>query len=158
ARLAAQAALDMLAGLPAINEKWKDVLGPLGERTDLAIGLNSGTAQVGNVGSRFKFKYGAQGPTVNVASRVMNANKFFKTHVLLTRQTWEQKGVKEQFHGRRLGAVRLNNVDEPIQLYELVPEGRADWPAWRDEYERALRHFEGPTTEFGAAGSILASW
>jgi adenylate cyclase len=171
ARCACQAALDMLAGLPAINERWKGVLGRIGETTDLAIGINSGTAQVGNVGSKFKFKYGAQGPTVNVASRVMNANKFFKTHVLLTRDTWEQPGVKDQFRARRLGAVRLNNVDQPLHLYEMVPEGRADWPGWRDGYERALEHFEkviaeGPQrtlkdasdAEFGAAGRILASW
>src|SRR5262249_16034743 len=46
AHCACQAALDMLAGLPAINERWKGVLGPIGETTDLAIGINSGTAQV----------------------------------------------------------------------------------------------------------------
>jgi adenylate cyclase len=168
---ACKAAMDMMAALPAINERWASREGwPAGEATDLAVGLNSGTAQVGNVGSLLKFKYGGQGPTVNTASRVMNANKFFKSHVLMTRETFEQPNVKETFHARRLGQVLLNNVDEPTTVYEMAPEGRPDWPAWRDEYEEALRHFESVVPDgkgaaapewvarFGEAGRILADW
>lgn len=170
---ACQAAMDMIAGLAGVNKKWGPVFREynVDEVTDLAVGLNSGTAQVGNVGSKYKFKYGAQGPTVNVASRVMNANKFFKTRVLMTQHTHEQPGVKAAFRTRRLGGVRLNNVRDPLEIHEMVPAGRPDWPAWRDEYERALKHFEGVAGgvdtcvvkqvadgEFGAAGRILASW
>lgn len=169
ARAACQAALDMLAGLPAINKKWAPIFRERGidEVTDLAVGLNSGTAQVGNVGSRFKFKYGGQGPTVNIASRVMNANKFFKTRVLLTSHTYEQPGVKDVLHCRRLGSVELNNVKDPLGLYELVPTGSVEWPAWRTQYEAALALFEGVTEQtpkdaaaeaFGKAGHILADW
>jgi hypothetical protein len=79
--------------------------------------------------------------------------------------------VREQFHARRLGKVLLNNVKDPIEVFEMTREGRSDWPGWRDEYERALTHFEsvlpdgegGPLkeagiSEFAAAGRVLAEW
>src|SRR5207248_5474126 len=52
---ASRAALAMLETLPALNERWHTELG-----RDMAIGggVNSGPAQVGNTGSRFKFKHG----------------------------------------------------------------------------------------------------
>ena len=56
ARRACRAALDMLAKLPELNERWRSTLKePMG----LGIGINTGVAQVGNTGSAYKFKYGA---------------------------------------------------------------------------------------------------
>src|SRR5262249_26158679 len=81
---ACRTALAILNELPALNQKW----GPLlKEEMALGMGINSGVAQVGNVGSRHKLKYGALGNTVNVASRVQGASKYFKCSVLLTGET-----------------------------------------------------------------------
>jgi adenylate cyclase len=137
ARLACQAGLDMLARLPALNARWQPVVGePLG----LAIGANTGRAQVGNTGSRRKFKYGPLGTTVNVASRVQGANKYLRTNFLVTGSTRAQLG--DQFAARRLGKVAVVNIVEPVELYELAPPGEAAWEILRSGYEEALAAFE----------------
>ena len=54
----------MRRSLPEVNARWQE---RLGESTEITIGINTGLAQVGNIGSRRKFKYGAFGTTVNQA-------------------------------------------------------------------------------------------
>ena len=81
---ACRAALKMRAELADFNKRWEP---RLGEATGISIGINSGPAQVGNIGSLRKFKYGALGHTVNLASRVQGANKHLRTSLLITRAT-----------------------------------------------------------------------
>jgi adenylate cyclase len=149
-----EAALAMLEGLVDVNERWADLMRRLGERTEVHIGLNSGVAQVGNIGSRYKFKYGAQGDPVNIASRVQTANRYFKTHVLISGTTRNDPSVCERFLTRRLGRALLKNVREPVELFELCDEHAADMPGWKDDYERALDLFE--KNDFRTAARILA--
>ncbi len=73
---ACRAAIDMIDSLSALNTRWQ---GRLGESFGLGIGVNTGTARVGNTGSKCKFQYGPLGPTVNVASRAQGACKYFKS-------------------------------------------------------------------------------
>jgi adenylate cyclase len=150
AERACLAALDMLGRLPELNARWQPILGePMG----LGIGLNTGTARVGNIGSKRKFKYGPLGDTVNVASRVQGANKYFKSNLLLTRATRDRLGP--QFRTRRLGSVRVVNIADPIELHELAPLTQPGWPELCAAYERALAAFEG--RNFRQAARILGS-
>ena len=138
ARLACRAALDMLAKLAELNERWSPTLKePIG----LGIGLNTGIAQVGNTGSNHKFKYGPLGNTVNLASRVQGATKYLKTVLLITGSTQAQLG--EGFATRRIGKVVVINIAEPVDLYELAPPARPGWAAIRRAYDSALSAFEG---------------
>ena len=154
---ACRAGLDMLAGLPALNERWSATMDRIEEVTDLMIGINTGLAQVGNIGSQYKFKYGAQGDPVNIASRVQGANKFFKSRLLITESTRKEALTQDsEFHLRGLGKVRLVNIKEDQEVHELTVPGQADWPGWRDEYGRALDLFA--RGEFRPAARILAMW
>jgi adenylate cyclase len=137
AMLACRTALDMLDALPALNERWHS---QLGEPIVLGIGVNSGPAWVGNTGSRRKFKYGPLGSTVNLASRVEGATKFLKTSLLVTEATQKQLDASIPF--RRLGKVRVFNIEEPVDLYEVVEPGRANWAVLKKGYEDALEQFE----------------
>jgi class 3 adenylate cyclase len=92
AERAARAALAMLAAVPELNARWQ---AELGEPLDLGIGLNSGPAQVGNTGSRYKFKYGPLGNTVNLASRVQGLTKYVKCRLLVTAAT--RRGLAANF-------------------------------------------------------------
>jgi adenylate cyclase len=134
---ACRAAVDMLAGLPALNREWQ---GELKRMMNLGVGIHSGKAVVGNVGSEVKFKYGARGPTVNLASRVEGATKHLKCQVLITADT--KRRVGEEFATRRLCQVKVVNIEEPVELYELALPGRPGWVEARREYEQALADFE----------------
>ena len=118
ASLACQAALDMLAQLPRLNESWQPILG---EPMDLGIGINTGVARVGNTGSHHKLKYGPLGNSVNLASRVQGATKHVKCRLLITGATRQR--LKDSFATRRLCQVQVVNIAEPVTLYELAPRG-----------------------------------
>jgi adenylate cyclase len=137
ARRAGQAALDMLAALPQLNTRWQP---QLGATTDLGIGINTGVARVGNVGSSFRLKYGPLGDTVNLASRVQGANKYLKTRLLLTEDT--QRLIQADFPTRRVCTVRVVNIERPIVLYELLGPYGERGDLLKKGYEEALDQFE----------------
>jgi adenylate cyclase len=137
ARRACAAGLEMLGRLPGLNERWQTILG---EPLDLGIGINSGLARVGNVGTERKFKYGALGNTINVASRVQGATKYLKTRLIITEATNSQ--LDESFARRRLRSVNVVNISGPVNLYELTEAGREGWSQLKTGYENALEAFE----------------
>jgi len=134
---ACRAALRMRCGLPEINQRWQ---ARLGETTEVSIGINSGLAQVGNIGSKRKFKYGALGTTVNLASRVQGATKHLGVPLLVTQPTASR--LSENFQVRRLCQVRTINIDEPVELYELSNGLHPRWHELKKRYEEALGLFE----------------
>ena len=106
---------------------------------------------MGNTGSRRKFKYGPLGDTVNVASRVQGASKYFKASLVVTRATRDRLGPGFQF--RRLGTARVVNIAEPIELFELCPPGQPESCELCSAYEEGLAAFEA--REFRKATGIL---
>ena len=86
---AVRAALAMLAALPASTAAGRQAWATT---TEIGVGVNTGPAQVGNTGSRFKFKYGPLGNTVNLGSRVQGLTKYLKRPLLVTRATRERLG------------------------------------------------------------------
>lgn len=152
---AARAALAMRTCLPALNERWES---RLGEATDVSIGINTGRAQVGNIGSRRKFKYGAFGTTVNLASRVQGATKHLGVPLLITRSTRDR--LDDQSAVRRLCTVRTVNISEPVELFELVSAPDSRWQSLQVQFEEALRQFEqGRFVEaMGLLGQLVAAF
>jgi adenylate cyclase len=138
ARLACQAALDMIDRLPELNARWQPVVN---EPIRFNIGINTGMARVGNTGSRHKFKYGPLGNTVNLARRVQGATKYLHTNLLVTGATIAKLG--NEFPCRRLCTVRAVNIAQPVDLYELMPPGDQVTEELRQGYEEALLAFQG---------------
>ncbi|HEY3963584.1 MAG TPA: adenylate/guanylate cyclase domain-containing protein [Planctomycetaceae bacterium] len=137
ARLACQAAIEMIEQIPLLNERWAAILE---EPFDLGIGISSGPVRAGNMGSHRKFKYGPLGTTVNLASRVQGATKYFKSRLIVTGPTAEALG--EDFMMRRLANVRVVNIEQPVSLYELPCGDFPNAPKISEDYETALDSFE----------------
>jgi adenylate cyclase len=134
ATLACRTAIAILNDLPLLSEKWHGVIGrPL----SLGVGLNTGQALVGNVGTKQKFKYGPLGHTVNLASRVEGATKHLGVPALITSST--RTLLDTRFCTRRLGQFRVPGIGGPVDLYELYgEEASTEWRYRRDTYETAL--------------------
>ena len=124
-RLAAEAALDAQIALAAFN---RDVvvpsfgLKPLGTR----IGIASGEAVVGNMGSRTRLNYTVTGDVVNLASRLESANNHYGSRIIVSGPTADRLGP--EFVLRPLDRLVVKGKSLPVPIYELV--GRAsDVPA-----------------------------
>ncbi|GIW82589.1 MAG: hypothetical protein KatS3mg105_4396 [Gemmatales bacterium] len=135
---ACRAALAMQAEMPGLNETWHETVGvPL----RLGIGLNTGEAQVGNTGSKRKFKYGPHGHTVNLASRIQDTTKKLGIPILITEST--RRSLPPEMAVRRLGKVYVAGISEPVMIYELAGASpSADWLKQKDVYEKALEAYE----------------
>lgn len=134
---ATRAALKMLAALPALSERWAD---RTGQRCELGIGVSTGPALVGNIGSAHKFKYGALGNTVNLASRVQGLTKFLKLPLLVTADTKDALG--QDFIARRVCRARVVNIARPVDLYEVKADDTRGRPEFFRESEAALKALE----------------
>ncbi|MBW3599473.1 MAG: adenylate/guanylate cyclase domain-containing protein, partial [Planctomycetes bacterium] len=138
ASLACRAALAMLAALPELNGRWGE---KVGSPIRIGIGINTGVAQVGNAGSQRRLKYGPRGHTVNLASRIEGATKYFEVSALLARSTREK--LEEGIHLRRIGKARVVGVDDSVELWELYgPQPDPDWFARCRRYEGAVQLWE----------------
>ena len=117
AELACSSSLEMMEKLKELQKKWKDEGIP---SFNIGIGLNSGNAIVGNMGSSSRFDYTAMGDNVNLASRTEGLNKIYGTNIIITENT--QKVVKDKFETRKLDAVRVKGKKKPVLIYELISE------------------------------------
>ncbi|MCX7883323.1 MAG: adenylate/guanylate cyclase domain-containing protein [Brevinematales bacterium] len=111
----AMAALEIQLKLSLLAVEWVQRGYPL---LKTRIGMNSGPAVVGNMGSRQRMNYTMMGDTVNLASRLEGANKFYGTYTMMSETTYEQ--VKEHFVCRRLDLIRVKGKNQPIAVYELI--------------------------------------
>ncbi|MBI3184405.1 MAG: AAA family ATPase [Myxococcales bacterium] len=125
----------------------------------LGIGINSGEAVVGSVGSQQRMEFTAIGDTVNVASRVEATTAVYRSGILITEHTRQHLG--QEFALRQLDSIRVKGRNKPVRLFEvwgkseqLTPDQaalitqfqdgltayeRAEWNAARLAFEQVIR-------------------
>jgi class 3 adenylate cyclase len=133
---AVRAALRCAARLPTLDR----VNAAFGRAVRQRIGLNSGEALIGNIGSRRRFNYTVMGDMVNLASRLEGTNKFYGTTVIASEATVELTG--REFAWRELDAIRVKGRTQPVRIFE--PLGAAGEVA-PDLTSRAQAYGEGLT-------------
>ena len=117
AALACRVRLSEMNQNPAAFQGYK-----LGQR----IGLNSGEALVGNIGSRRRFNYTVMGDMVNLASHLEGANKYFATSIMASQETVERAGP--DFAWRELDSIQVKGRAQPINIYEPLAEAGRETP------------------------------
>jgi adenylate cyclase len=87
-----------------------------GRRLQQRIGLHTGTALVGNIGSRQRFNYTVMGDAANLASRLEGANKFYGTSIIASAETVKTAGPGIVW--RELDTIRVVGRQEPVVIFE----------------------------------------
>jgi adenylate cyclase len=109
-------ALDMMKRVQEMQKKWEAEGKP---HLDIGIGLNTGVASVGNMGSILRYGYTALGDTVNLSSRLEGLNKEYGTHILANETTY-QSAKDAGFVFRELDLIRVQGKLQPAAIYELI--------------------------------------
>jgi adenylate cyclase len=148
---ASRAALGCRARLDELNRESAAFKG-----YDVAhrMGLNSGAALVGNIGSRRRFNYSVMSDAVNVASRLEGANKYYGTTIAASEMTVELTG--STFRWRELDAIRVKGRATPVKIYELLAEAGEETPqqaAAATAYAQGLAYWRN--REFDAAAKCF---
>lgn len=171
-RLACLAAVAMLERLDDLRASFSDLIGV---RTapisfDLRIGVATGEALVGSIGSEHMMNYTVIGDTVNFASRLEGACKHYGVRALISEAT--ARAAADVVETREIDLVALAGQEKAERIFEIVgrkgalsddrralygafSDGLAfyragDWAAARSAFSSALAAApnDGPTRVF----------
>ena len=111
----------MLSRLVDLQEKWREDGLPAME---IGIGINTGIASVGNMGSSLRYGYTAMGDTVNLASRLEGLNKEYGTSILISEST-RADVTNERIMIREIDFIRVKGKNQPVTIFEILSEQAA---------------------------------
>ena len=134
AALAVRAAMDCQKALAELQREFRAVTG---QAVRMRIGINTGPAVVGNLGSSTRFDYTVIGDAVNLAARLESANKEFHTFTMISETTRHHAGPSLSY--RRLGRIRVKGRQAPVAVFEpLENSDRRE----TEDFERGVALFE----------------
>jgi adenylate cyclase len=110
---AVRAALRCQTHLSALRTGFKK---RIGQDMFMRIGINTGPAVVGNLGSHTRFDYTMLGDAVNLAARLEGVNKEFGTYTMISQSTRDL--LQDEFAVRELARVAVVGRKEPVTVYE----------------------------------------
>ncbi|BDA78756.1 hypothetical protein LPTSP3_g16860 [Leptospira kobayashii] len=117
---AARASVEMIAKLADLREYWtkNDLYSKEAQAMDCRIGLNSGLAKVGFMGTDALASYTMMGDTVNLAARLEAAGKDYGVNILISDSV--KQATETEMFSRYLDLVRVKGKNEPVKIHELI--------------------------------------
>ena len=149
---AVRASLRQLEALAPLNSELKE---KYDVELDFGIGLNTGVAVVGEMGSHGRSDYTLIGDPVNLGSRVEGLCKPYGVRLIITEFT--KDGLKDEYIIRDLDLVQVKGKEQPVKIFEVLGFGKAEGDL-KDEleaYEKALKLYRG--SKFNQALAIFSS-
>jgi adenylate cyclase len=122
---ATMASIRMQAKLVDLRKEWilQKKFIPEAQAMKFRIGLNTGFAKVGFMGTDALASYTMMGDTVNLAARLEAAGKDYGVSILASDAVYDQ--IKDRIFTRRLDVVRVKGKHQPVTLYQVIcPKGK----------------------------------
>ena len=112
---AVKCANKMLKKVKLLQDKWLNEGKP---KIEIGIGIATGEAFVGNIGSEERLEYTVIGDTVNTASRIENYNKVYRTNFLISEETYLK--VQKYVDVIKIREVSIRGKAKKINIYEVL--------------------------------------
>ncbi len=112
---ACAASIEMQARLVELRRIWREAGKP---ELRMRIGLHTGQAVVGNMGSKNRMDYTMMGDTVNTAARLEGVNKVYGTYLLIGDRTAAEAGP--ELMTREIDTIQVMGRVAPITVHELL--------------------------------------
>jgi hypothetical protein len=181
ARDACAAALAQQEAIVALQTRLPEITGMRRNAPELVVrmGIATGEAVVGTIGSELARPYTVIGDSVNLASRLEGVNKIYGTLVIISEETYRL--AQQDIEAREVDVITVAGKMEPVRIYELMSaagrletsrlemrktfaEGlgayrQQDWDAAQAHFEACMRITpdDGPARVFLERISILRS-
>lgn len=112
---AVKCAYEMLKTVDRLQDKWLFEGKP---KIEIGIGINTGEAFVGNIGSEKRLEYTVIGDTVNLASRIESYNKVYRTNFLISSSTYSY--VSSMADVIKISEVQIRGKAKKMDIYEVL--------------------------------------
>jgi adenylate cyclase len=86
---------------------------------DIGIGINTGEAVIGNMGSNTRFDYSAIGDAVNLAARLESSTKEIGEDIVIGYNTINVKNFIDTISLKLLKPIYVKGKEKPITIYTV---------------------------------------
>jgi adenylate cyclase len=106
-----------------VSKRWEDKLGITIRN---GVGINTGEAVVGTLGSRQRLEYTAIGDTINLGARLESITKEYGVGIIISEYTKQM--LKDEFMTRELGEVTVKGKTQPVKIFGVLPGSLRKYP------------------------------
>lgn len=117
---AVRASLKQIQYLDVLNKEFKKEDKPF---IDIGIGLNTGLAVVGEMGSIGRSDYTVIGDAINLGARLESLCKYYNSKLNISNFTKDK--LEEKYIFRYLDLVRVKGKSEPVEIWQVIDFGQA---------------------------------